>query len=201
MCLISYLIGSVSSAVIVCHLWGLPDPRDQGSGNPGATNVLRLGGKIPAALTLLGDMLKGFVCVFIVMIIDPRPAVVGPVMLSVFLGHLYPIFFGLRGGKGVATAFGILLGLSWTVGMILLLGWVLMVALFHTSSVASLTMALLAPIVVFIFTKLGYALPVCVISFFIFWRHQANIKRLMMGTEPKIKLKKNNKMNLEFNIE
>lgn len=182
----AYLLGSLSTAVILCRLTGLPDPRTEGSKNPGATNVLRLGGKKLAALTLLFDALKGFIPVAIVMFIHPNPIVVGPVMVAVFLGHLYPIFFGFKGGKGVATALGVIFAVSWVVGLLVLATWALMALLFRFSSLAALTAAVLAPVYMGFWVNLDYAIALAILSLFIVWRHRANIKRLIHGVEPKI---------------
>lgn len=183
-------MGSVSSAIIVCRLSGLPDPRSEGSKNPGATNVLRLGGKKLAALTLLGDVLKGLIAVKIAFWIDPSPAIVAPVILAVFLGHLYPIFFNFEGGKGVATAFGAILGLSWTAGFLLLFVWVAVAYFSRYSSLASIIAALLAPFLVWYSLDIYYAVPVFIMSLILLWRHQANIDRLRNGIESKLDLKK-----------
>lgn len=188
--ILAYLLGSVSSAIIVCHLSGLPDPRTEGSKNPGATNVLRLGGKKLAGITLLGDVLKGLIAVKIAMWIDPSPAVVAPVILAVFLGHLYPIFFNFEGGKGVATAFGAILGLSWAAGGMLILTWVVVAYLSRYSSLAALVSALLAPLFVTYCLNWHYAIPVVIMTLLLFWRHKKNIERLKAGTEPKIGMKK-----------
>lgn len=188
--ILAYLLGSVSSAIIVCHLSGLPDPRSEGSKNPGATNVLRLGGKKLAGITLLGDVLKGLIAVKIAMWIDPSPAVVAPVILAVFLGHLYPIFFNFEGGKGVATAFGAILGLSWAAGGTLILTWIIVAYLSRFSSLAALVAALLAPLFVTYFLNWHYAIPVVIMTVLLFWRHKKNIERLKAGTEPKIGMKK-----------
>jgi acyl phosphate:glycerol-3-phosphate acyltransferase len=185
-CLIAYCLGSISSAIIVCRLAGLPDPRSTGSKNPGATNVLRLGGKRLAAITLLGDALKGFIPVLIVRWINPSPFVVGPVMLAAFLGHLYPIFFGFKGGKGVATLIGGLFGLSLSLGGLFIATWVVMAAIFRISSLAALTAAVLAPIYTCIILNLEYAFFVAIMSAILIWRHKENIKKILAGTEGKL---------------
>lgn len=196
-CLLAYLIGSISSAVIVCRIAGLPDPRTAGSKNPGATNVLRLGNKKVALITLLGDTLKGVIPVAIALylshIIEIRPFVIGLVMLSVFLGHLYPIFFNFKGGKGVATAFGAIITLAWPVGLLLIACWGLVFAITRYSSLAALTAAILTPF--FIFWWQGfcenvvwmdcYVIPVSIMSLFLIWKHRSNIERLIKGKEPK----------------
>lgn len=185
-CLLAYLLGSLSSAIIVCRVAGLPDPRSQGSKNPGATNVLRLGGKKLAAITLLGDVLKGFLPVFIAVHLLQPPLLISLVMIAVFLGHLYPVFFGFQGGKGVATAFGAILALSWLTGLALALTWGLVAYLTRLSSLAALVTALLAPIYTFFLTEKFYALPVLFMSLFLIWRHRSNIQRLLKGQEPKM---------------
>lgn len=185
-CILAYLIGSISSAIITCRLMSLPDPRTQGSKNPGATNVLRVGGKKAAIITLLGDALKGVIPVAIAMIVRPSPLFVGLVMISVFLGHLYPIFFGFEGGKGVATAIGAILGLSWPVGIMVILTWGLIAFWFRISSLAALTAALFAPFYVWMWMGFKFAVPVAVMSAILFWRHKTNIQRLLAGIEPKL---------------
>ena len=182
-CLLSYAIGSLSSAVIVCRLSGLPDPRTTGSKNPGATNVLRLGSKKAAIATLIGDMLKGVIPVFVAVHINPAPLFVGPVILSVFLGHLYPIFFGFKGGKGVATAVGTLFALYWPLGLLTVGTWGIVVYCFRISSLGALVAALFAPLYTIWLLNVQFAIPVFIMSVFLFWRHRTNIKRLMQGTE------------------
>ena len=122
----AYLLGSISSAIVVCRLMGLPDPRTQGSNNPGATNVLRIGGKKAAAITLLGDSLKGFVPVALCHLLDRPELIFALVGAAAFLGHLYPVFFGFRGGKGVATALGVQFGLGWAIGGAVAATWLFM---------------------------------------------------------------------------
>lgn len=186
LCIIAYLIGSISSAVIICHIAGIPDPRIEGSKNPGATNVLRIGGKKLGILTLLADVIKGIIPVAAALMIDSNPYTVGPVMLAVFLGHLYPIFFKFVGGKGVATAFGAIMTVSWITGVLLLLIWGLVFFLTRFASLASIITAILAPICIFFFQSVEYILPVSLISLLLIWRHRSNIRRLMNGTEPKV---------------
>lgn len=187
-CTIAYLIGSISSAIIVCRLAGLPDPRTVGSQNPGATNVLRMGGKKVAVFTLLGDMLKGVIPVLVVRKINPTlPAeILGPVMVSVVLGHLYPIFFDFKGGKGVATALGATCGLSGILGSLILFTWIIVVAIFRMSSLGAVVAAVLAPFYAFFIVGHVFAIPMLVISVLLIFRHQANIKRILSRTEPKI---------------
>ena len=140
-----YLFGSISTAILTCKLMGLPDPRTEGSGNPGATNVLRLGGKQAAFLTLCGDMLKGLVPVLVGHALHATPFILAATALAAFLGHLYPVFFSFQGGKGVATALGVLFGLYWPVGLSVAGIWLLMAFLFRISSLSALTAMLLAP--------------------------------------------------------
>ena len=142
---VAYLLGSISSAIIVCRIMGLPDPRTEGSNNPGATNVLRIGGKKAAAITLLGDSLKGFIPVVICHLLDRSELVFALVGCAAFLGHLYPVFFGFKGGKGVATALGVQFGWSWMIGGAIAAIWLFMAKVANISSLAALVSMLLAP--------------------------------------------------------
>jgi len=184
----AYLLGSFSSAVVVCRVMGLPDPRTQGSGNPGATNVLRHGGKKAALITLCLDTLKGTVAVGIALLLVNSSWVLAGVTLAVFLGHLYPIFFNFRGGKGVATAFGALVILVWPAGLLALITWLTTAFVFKYSSLAALLAALLAPFYVFWFSQQNeyYTFMSIIISLFLFWRHRSNIRNLLQGQEDKI---------------
>ena len=182
-----YLLGSVSSAVLVCRWLGLGDPRTAGSGNPGATNVLRVGGKKAAVLTLVGDVLKGVIPVLAAHLVSGQPAIVAATALAAFLGHLYPIFFGFKGGKGVATAVGVIAAMAWKVAAAMILTWILIALVFRYSSLSALTAALLAPA----YTALlapdnSYVAAVATMSLFLFWRHRSNIRKLIAGTEDKI---------------
>ncbi|NOR79633.1 MAG: glycerol-3-phosphate 1-O-acyltransferase PlsY [Methyloprofundus sp.] len=180
----AYLLGSISSAIIVCRLMGLPDPRGEGSGNPGATNVMRIGGKKAAAITLLGDMLKGLIPALIAQTLDVEPLILSGVVLAAFLGHLYPIFFGFAGGKGVATSFGVLLGANWMVGLAVLLTWVSVYKLFKISSLSALVAASLAPLYVYFIMGMQALVYVAVlIAIILIWRHKSNIQRLLAGEE------------------
>ncbi|GBL47304.1 acyl-phosphate:glycerol-3-phosphate O-acyltransferase PlsY [Sulfuriferula multivorans] len=188
---LAYLIGSLSFAVIVSRLFGLPDPRKHGSGNPGATNMLRTGRKSAAALTLIGDMSKGWLAVYLARYFGAQHGVeitaTYGAAVAVFLGHLYPIFFGFKGGKGVATALGILFAISPWLGLAALASWLIVFALTRISSLAALTAATLAPILVSYL--IGGTLPVaalCIISALIFWRHRTNIHRLLAGEEGRV---------------
>lgn len=184
----AYLLGSFASAVIVSRLMGLPDPRNFGSGNPGATNVLRLGGKKAALLTLLFDVLKGVVAVLVAKAIYPEITLLAAVTGAVFLGHLYPVFFNFKGGKGVATAFGALLALVWQVGLSVLLTWLLMAGIVRYSSLAALVAAIAAPVSMYGFThgNLTYTLTAVLMSALLIWRHRSNIQNLLAGREDKI---------------
>ena len=183
----AYLMGSLSAAIIVCKAMRLPDPRSEGSKNPGATNVLRIGGKKAAAITLLGDAAKGFVPVLIGQLLSLEFVQLGIVGLAAFLGHLYPVFFSFRGGKGVATAFGVFVGISWMVGVALLATWLIMAKLTKISSASALTAAFLAPVYLWIFTKdLSLVGISIIISVLLIYRHRSNIKNLISGTEGKI---------------
>lgn len=184
----AYLLGSFASAVIVSRLMGLPDPRSFGSGNPGATNVLRLGGKKAALFTLLFDVLKGVIAVLVAKAIYPEITLLAAVTGAVFLGHLYPIFFNFKGGKGVATAFGALLALVWQVGLSVLLTWLLIAGIVRYSSLAALVAAIAAPISMYGFThgNLTYTLTATLMSALLIWRHRSNIQNLLAGREDKI---------------
>ena len=187
---LAYCVGSISCAVLVCQLAELPDPRTAGSQNPGTTNVLRLGGKKVAIATLVGDALKGVVPVYIAMLINPMPAFIGTVMVAVFLGHLYPVFFEFKGGKGVATAVGVLFALSWPIGFMALGTWLLIALCFRISSLAALAAAFLAPFYTWWWLNIQFAIPVLIMTLFIFWRHKENLKRIIAKTEPKININK-----------
>ena len=183
----AYLLGSVSFAIAVSWLLRLPDPRSYGSKNPGATNVLRSGSKVAAALTLIGDSAKGGVAVWIAWYFTDELAVVG---LAAFLGHLYPVFHRFQGGKGVATAAGVLLALDWRVGLGTIATWIVIAFALRYSSLAALLAALLAPLATAFLLDLKSAFFVAVMSAFLVWRHRGNISRLIAGTEPRIGAKK-----------
>ncbi len=184
---LAYLIGSVSSAIVIAKLMGLEDPRKVGSHNPGATNILRYAGKPAAALTLLGDVLKGVIPVLIVRAFTNDPLILALVGFMAFLGHLYPVFFGFRGGKGVATGLGVWVALSPWVALALLLTWVIVAALFRYSSLSALTAAVLAPVYVWIFLgEIPYVVMSLAMSALLIWRHHTNIQKLFTGKESKI---------------
>lgn len=182
----AYLIGSVASAIVVCRLMRLPDPRSGGSGNPGATNVLRIGGKIAAGLTLVGDMLKGLLPVLLARALS-NELVVAAVALAAFLGHLFPLYFGFKGGKGMATAFGAAAGLAFPVMLTMAVAWLIVVAATRYVSLASMIAAGVAPVAAFALALHPATFAVlAVMAGFIIYRHKANVERLRSGTESRI---------------
>lgn len=182
-----YLFGSISTAIVTCKLMGLPDPRTEGSRNPGATNVLRIGGKRAAFFTLAGDMLKGVIPVLIAQSLQATPPILAATGLAAFLGHLYPVFFGFQGGKGVATALGVLFGLAWPVGLAVAGIWLLMAVLFRISSLSALTAMLLAPLCFWwLRPEPAFIGVMIIITLMLFWRHRTNIRDLLAGREGKI---------------
>ncbi|WP_423064073.1 glycerol-3-phosphate 1-O-acyltransferase PlsY [Candidiatus Paracoxiella cheracis] len=185
--IIAYLLGSISTAVIVSKMLKLPDPRKEGSGNPGATNVLRLGGKQAAIYVLIGDALKGLIAVIIGRLLHVDGISLGFVALVAVIGHVFPIFFKFKGGKGVATSLGAILGLSFWVAIFLIATWVIVALIFRYASVAALITAIAAPIYMLIAGHGNYAFPVLLITVLIIWKHWENIDRLRKGTEGKIK--------------
>ncbi len=193
--LAAYLLGSISFAVLSSRLFGLADPRTYGSGNPGATNVLRSGSKLAAVFTLLGDALKGALAVFLAQQFGPQyglgPSFVGLIALSVFAGHLYPVFLKFKGGKGVATAAGVLLAIDPWLGAATLATWLFVAYATRYSSLAALMAAAAAPLYAFLLWG-SHAMvpPVAVIALTLIVKHWGNLQRLMAGTEPKIGGKK-----------
>lgn len=180
----AYLLGSVSFAVVISKLFCLPDPHSYGSGNPGATNVLRTGHKAAAALTLVGDGAKGWLAVFVALTLGPAFGgadwMVPAVALAVFIGHLFPVFHGFAGGKGVATAAGIVFALHWPLGLALGALWMVMALGFKISSLAALTTAALMPAgAFFVFGNSMMAWAMVPISLLLFWRHRSNIRQLL----------------------
>ena len=184
----AYLLGSVCSAIIVCKLWGLPDPRSQGSSNPGATNVMRIGGKKPALITLAGDMAKGVPLVLLAQHLQLRPDFISAIGLAAFMGHLYPVFFKFEGGKGVATALGVLLALHWPLGLGVIAVWLVMFAAFRISSLSSITAFAVAPIIAWYLVP-NYMLGIVGMSILLIARHKTNIKALLKGEERKFSKK------------
>ena len=192
---LAYLIGSVSFAVVVSKCMRLPDPHSYGSGNPGATNVLRTGNKRAAVLTLLGDALKGFVAVVLARMILGEESlssslnswILCGVVVAVFLGHLFPIFHGFKGGKGVATACGILFGINWILGLATLATWIIVAKFMRYSSLAALAAAVFGPIYfVFLFGFHPMGIALLIVCALLIWRHRSNIHNLMNGTESRI---------------
>ncbi|RYV01203.1 glycerol-3-phosphate acyltransferase [Shewanella sp. OPT22] len=194
MLIAAYLLGSISSAVLVCRLKGLPDPRTQGSGNPGATNVLRIGGASSAAMVLFCDMLKGALPTYIGYKLNIDSISLGLVAVAACLGHIFPIFFDFKGGKGVATAFGAMAPIGEYLALYLMAAWLVMILITRYSSVASLTAALLAPILTSMLDD-RFTIPVSMLSLLIFIRHKDNIIRLLNGTESRFTLKNKLKKN------
>jgi len=185
----SYLIGSISSAIIVSQIMGLPDPRKDGSNNPGATNVLRLGGKTAAAIVLIFDVLKSLLPVLAGHLLELNPASLALVGMAAVLGHVFPLYYRFAGGKGVATALGCYFGLYWLLGLISIAIWLICLLVFRFSSLSSLIMVSFAPVVGAI--TLGSSmilLPFILIAFLIAYKHKENILRLRAGTEPYTKL-------------
>ncbi len=186
---LAYLVGSICSAVIVCNLSKLPDPRLEGSKNPGATNVLRISGKKYAAIVLLADMLKGFIPVLIAKFFGAGPAFLGFMCLAAVLGHIYPLFFDFKGGKGVATALGALFGLYWVLGFIACVIWLLVAVVTRYSSLASIVTWSIVPILTPFYPQChGAFFPILITSFFVLYQHQDNFIRLQKKEESKIGL-------------
>ena len=196
---IAYLIGSISFAVVVSKCMRLPDPHTYGSGNPGATNVLRTGNKLAAALTFVGDALKGYFAVMLARIILGDQSLTSTlsswvlcgVVIAVFLGHLFPLFHGFKGGKGVATACGILFGVNLILGIATLSTWIIVAVFLRYSSLAAIAAAIFGPLYflfLFGFQPMGVAL--LVVCLLLVWRHRSNIRNLMNGTESRIGSKK-----------
>lgn len=184
---VAYLVGSISSAIIVCRVMGLPDPRTQGSNNPGATNVLRIGGKKAAFVTLLGDSLKGFLPMLAGHLWGSGETTLALVGLAAFLGHLYPVFFGFRGGKGVATALGVQFGLAWSIGAAVGLTWLFMAKVAKISSLAALISMVLAPVYLALLWPSPQLIAMqLVITILLIWRHRSNIHNLIQGREQRI---------------
>ncbi|MDN6683032.1 MAG: glycerol-3-phosphate 1-O-acyltransferase PlsY [Enterobacterales bacterium] len=185
MIILAYLCGSISSAIMVCRVAGLPDPRENGSGNPGATNVLRIGGKAAAAAVLIFDVLKGMLPVWLAYKFDVAPLYLGLTAIAACLGHIYPVFFHFRGGKGVATAFGAIAPIGWDLTGLMTVTWLLTVLLSGYSSLGAIVSALVAPFYVWWF-KPQFTFPVAMLSCLILMRHHDNIQRLWRGQETKI---------------
>ena len=183
----SYLLGSVATAVLSCRLMGLPDPREVGSKNPGATNVLRTAGKKAAILTLTGDMLKGLLPVLLAHWLGLNDLALALVGLAAFLGHLFPVYFGFKGGKGVATGLGVVLGLDWVLGLCTVATWLLTAFIFRISSLSALVAFLLTPVYGLLLLGVSWQTgSLVIITTLLFWRHRSNIQNILTGTEDRI---------------
>lgn len=184
---LAYVIGSFSTAIITCKIMGIEDPRKTGSNNPGATNVLRHGGKKAAIITLFGDMLKGLIPVLVVSHLQLETPVIALVGLFALLGHIFPVYYGFKGGKGVATYFGVILGMNWQVGLIALAIWSVVAALLKISSLSALVSIFATPFLIWFFSQsIELTAAVALMSIIVFWRHKKNIKSLLQGSEARI---------------
>ncbi len=182
----SYLLGSISSAIIVCKVMGLSDPREAGSGNPGATNVKRLYGSKPAGVTLVGDMLKGLLPVLIAHQLEFSALIIALVGFSAFVGHLFPIFFQFKGGKGVATMLGVMFGLSLPIGLAVAMTWLFVAKVLKISSVSALVATALAPVYIFFLSgEVNWVVLTLLMTVILFWRHKSNIKDLLAEKKEK----------------
>lgn len=189
--IIAYLLGSIASAILICRLFGLSDPRAGGSGNPGATNVMRLHGKKAAILTLAGDVLKGVIPVLFAKALNSTELVIALCGLAAFFGHLFPIFFKFKGGKGVATLIGVLFATHWMLGLAYIATWGVTALLFRYSSLSALVAAALTPVYSWlILQNIGFTLCHVAMVSILIWRHSSNIQNLIAGTETKIGQKK-----------
>ena len=189
--LFSYLIGAISFGIVISHIFSLPDPRTIGSKNPGATNVLRTGKKLAALLTLLGDASKGALTVGLAQYFELPPLIVGLIAIATLIGHVFPIYYGFKGGRGVATAAGILFMFSWVMGLIVLAIWLGVFFIWRYSSLAAILAASLSPVIGFFYKIDFYELiATSIIALILILRHIENIKRLIDGTESGFKDKK-----------
>jgi glycerol-3-phosphate acyltransferase PlsY len=189
--IVAYLVGSIPFAVVVSRAMGLPDPRSYGSGNPGTTNVLRSGSKVAALLTLAGDAAKGWVAVWGAMQLGLEGPVVAIVAIAVFLGHVFPVWLKFQGGKGVATAAGVLFAIDWRVGLATLVAWLTVVVATRYSSLGALVASVLAPVAVYAFLGAGPIwMASLAMSAVLLWRHEGNIRKLLRGEERRIGQKK-----------
>lgn len=187
--IIAYLLGSVNMGIMLSKVMKFPDPREQGSGSAGATNVLRTIGKNQAAAVMIGDILKGIIAVLIGRMLGAYGFVLAVVGLAAVVGHIFPIYFKFKGGKGVATALGCVLALTFWVGIIAFIVWIAVAYIFKYSSLASLCALLVATILFLVVGKFDYFIVMLIMTGLIVWRHQDNIQRLRSGTEHKINLK------------
>ena len=184
--IVAYLFGSISSAVLICKLFRLPDPRQHGSNNPGATNVYRMGGAVPAFLTLFFDVLKGMVPVWGSYFLGIEPLFLGMIAVAACLGHIFPLYFHFRGGKAVATALGAMFPVAWEMALLLIATWLVVFRISRVSSLAAIITVSLARFYAY-WIKPQYTVPVIMISILIIWRHQANISRLRQGHEQRMR--------------
>ncbi|MBE9568490.1 MAG: glycerol-3-phosphate 1-O-acyltransferase PlsY [Proteobacteria bacterium] len=183
----AYLIGSFSTAIITCKIMGIEDPRKTGSHNPGATNVLRHGGKKAAIITLFGDMLKGLIPVMVAVSLQADPLIIALTGLFALSGHVFPVYYGFRGGKGVATYYGVILAMNWQVGLIAIVIWLLIAALLKISSLSALVSIFSTPFILWYFSQsVELTTAVALMSALVFWRHRTNIKSIIRGTESRI---------------
>lgn len=189
LCIVSYLMGSVSTAILVCRALGYPDPRSEGSNNPGATNVLRIAGKGPALLTLAGDVGKGILAILLGRVLSVDELTLALMGLAAFIGHLFPLYFNFEGGKGVATALGVITTLAWPIGLGIMLIWLVVAVLSRYSSLAALVSWALAPLLVYLYQPVLFY-PIALMAVLLIIRHHANIKKLWAGTESRIGAKK-----------
>jgi glycerol-3-phosphate acyltransferase PlsY len=179
----AYFLGSINSAVLVCKAMGLASPYSKGSGNPGATNVMRIGGKVPAIITLVGDVLKGVIPVLLGHALGLNILTLGFVALAAVLGHMYPAFFKFKGGKGVATTVGALFAVFWGLGFLILIPWIILMLCFRYVSLASMVACILCPVFVFFLFYPAACIPFVVLALLIVYAHRKNIDRLIKGTE------------------
>jgi acyl phosphate:glycerol-3-phosphate acyltransferase len=188
---VAYLLGSIASAILICRLFGLSDPRVGGSGNPGATNVMRLHGKKAAILTLAGDVLKGVIPVLLAKAVGSSELIIALCGLAAFFGHLFPVFFKFKGGKGVATLIGVLFATHWMLGLTYIASWGITALLFRYSSLSALIAAALTPIYSWIILQnMSFLICHIIMVTILIWRHRSNINNLIAGTESKIGQKK-----------
>ncbi len=180
----AYLTGSISSAIIICNMMSLDDPRTCGSNNPGATNMLRLAGRRAAAMTFVADLLKGVIPVLVAQYLDFNVLWMSAVVVAAFLGHCLPIFFSFHGGKGVATAFGAIATMNWQIGIILFIVWSMVFLIFRISSIAGISSAITIPIATWYLSAESF-LPMTIMALLMIWRHQDNIRALIAGNEQK----------------
>lgn len=186
--IVAYLLGSLSTSIILSKVMQFNDPRTEGSGNAGATNVLRNFGKNKAAMVLLGDVVKGLIAVMIGRMLGVQGFALALVAVAAVIGHVYPVFFGFKGGKGVATALGSILGLSFAVGLIAMIAWAAIAYITKYASLASLVAVVASPVMIIFLSRGAYFIPVLAIAALIVWQHWDNIQRLQSGTESKIQL-------------